>query len=215
MRPKSKITKSKTQEEAINVGWGETQKNKGKVISRLGLLVQTWAKENPGPINQAGDPPRAPYILIRSLGGNIHLRGWWGMVGCECVCLHVCGEITSRCVGVGGWVGVGVSRLQAKSTQGHSSRNEEGYRRWSAWRWSPQSWQGDQAGGDHSQEGHHAEMRRLPGGPFSDQTPGQDRDSRAWGIKAPKATGPRPSYPTGLMTMDPLCPTLEVTTSTC
>jgi len=41
MRPKSKITTSKPQEGAINVGWGGTQKNKGKVISRLGLLVQT------------------------------------------------------------------------------------------------------------------------------------------------------------------------------
>lgn len=44
MRPKSKITKSKTQEEAINVGWCETQKNKGKVISRLGLLYRLELK---------------------------------------------------------------------------------------------------------------------------------------------------------------------------
>ena len=89
---KVKITESKTQEEAISVGWGETQKNEGKVISRLGLLVQTWAKENPGPVDQAGDPPRVPYVLIRSLGENMHSRWrmvveWWGVSVCACKCV--------------------------------------------------------------------------------------------------------------------------------
>lgn len=52
-------------------------------------------------------------------------------------------------------------------------------------------------------------------GPLVTRHWGRTRDSRAWGIKAPKATGPRPSYPTGQTTMDPLCPALEVTTSPC